>query len=318
MNAGAAAEWLAAGRVCPVDYTYAPSVFDRPADFATDTLYVVGGLYGNLEALDAVERLAVAERGAARVVFNGDYHWFDAEPAWFASVERSVTRHTALRGNVETEIARPGDIGAGCGCAYPPSVPGDVVARSNEILALLQEAAPLAAREQLSRLPMHLVAKVGTLRVGIVHGDAGALAGWRFGHDELDNPKRRAWLEDVRAAAKIDVFASTHTCLAALRDFSFTHGRLTIINNGAAGMPNFGGTRFGLVMRIATAASPHAPLYGIERDGIHIDAIALPYDHDAFLGRFQKRWPRGTPAHASYHARIMNGPDYRIAQAAGP
>jgi hypothetical protein len=318
MNAGAAAEWLAAGRVCPVDYTYAPSVFDRPADFATETLYVVGGLYGNLEALDAVERLAAAERGAARVVFNGDFHWFDAEPAWFASVERSVTRHTALRGNVETEIARPGDIGAGCGCAYPPSVPGDVVARSNEILALLQRAAPLAAREQLSRLPMHLVATVGALRIGIVHGDAGALAGWRFAHDELDNPKRRTWLGDVHAAAKIDVFASTHTCLAALRDFSFTHGRLTIINNGAAGMPNFSGTRFGLVTRIATAASPHAPLYGIERDGVHINAIALPYDHDAFLGRFQKRWPRGTPAHASYHARIMNGPDYRIAQAAGP
>ncbi len=103
-------------------------------------------------------------------------------------------------------------------------------------------------------------------------------AGWRFAQDELDNPKRRAWLADVHAAAKVDVFASTHTCLAALRDFALPGGRLTVINNGAAGMPNFRGTRFGVITRIATSPSPHRPLYGAERDGIHIDALAVDYD----------------------------------------
>ena len=180
---------------------------------------------------------------------------------------------------------------------------------------MLQEAAPSAARNRLARLPMHLVAKVGGLRIGIVHGDATALAGWRFAQDELDDPKRRGWLSEIHGAAQVDVFASTHTCLAALRDFSFSSGQLTVINNGAAGMPNFSGTRFGLVTRIATTPSPQPPLYGIERDGVHIDAIALPYDHDAFLDRFLKRWPQGSPAYASYHARIVDGPDYTIAQA---
>ena len=38
----------AAGRVCPVDYTYSPAVFARAPDLTAETLYVVGGLYGNL------------------------------------------------------------------------------------------------------------------------------------------------------------------------------------------------------------------------------------------------------------------------------
>jgi hypothetical protein len=105
--------------------------------------------------------------------------------------------------------------------------------------------------------------------------------------------------------------------LAALRDFSLPGGRLTVINNGAAGMPNFAGARYGLISRIATAPSPHKPLYGIKRDGVHIDAIPLKYDHAAFLDRFVARWPEGSPAHDSYYRRIVDGPDYSVAQATG-
>ena len=315
MNAGLAKTLQRAGRVCPLDYTYPPSALARAPDFSAETLYVVGGLYGNLAALSAIEALAANEPAPVTRVFNGDFHWFDAEPDWFLRVERGVAPHRALRGNVETELGRAADIGAGCGCAYPESVSADVVARSNEILSLLRTAAPAAARARLTGLPMHLVAQVGALRIGIVHGDAAALAGWRFARDELDNPKRHAWLADVHNAARVDVFASTHTCLAALRDFSLSAGRLTIVNNGAAGMPNFIGSRFGLITRIATTPSPHRPLYGIQRDGIHIDAIPLPYDQAAFLGRFLKRWPQGSPAHASYFRRIIDGPDYAMAKA---
>ncbi len=306
-----------AGRMCPADYRYPPSVFDRPAELTADVLYVVGGLYGNLAALDQVERLAAGERAAATIVFNGDFHWFDAEPAWFAEIARRVARHRATRGNVESEIARGGDIGAGCGCAYPASVDEDVVRRSNEILADLRRTATAdpGTAGRLNALPMHLVAEVGGLRIGIVHGDAHALAGWSFAHDALDDPAAPALLNAVYRAARVDVFASTHTCLAALRDFALPAGRLTVINNGAAGMPNFSGLRIGLISRIATTPSPHRPLYGIERDGVHIDAIPLAYDHDAFLGRFLARWPAGSAAHASYAGRIVSGPAYEIGQA---
>lgn len=304
-----------AGRMCPVDYRYPASVFDRPAELTADTLYVAGGLYGNLAALDEIERLAVREN--AQVVFNGDFHWFDAEPGWFAEIARRVARHPAIRGNVETELARRSDVGAGCGCAYPASVDEDPVRRSNEILIDLRDTAAKlpGVADRLATLPMHLVADVGGLRVGIVHGDATALAGWSFAHDALDRPDMPGKLEAIRRASHIDVFASTHTCLAALRDFRVTAGRTTVINNGAAGMPNFAGTRTGLVTRIGRTPAPHDTLYGIERDGVYIDAIPLPYDHDRFLRRFLARWPAGSAAHLSYVGRIVSGPDHPLALA---
>jgi hypothetical protein len=303
------------GRTCPADYRYAPAVFDRAPEFATSVLYVVGGLYGNLAALAEVERLADEE--GASVVFNGDFHWFDAEQNWFAEIEQRIGCHYAIRGNVETEIARARDIGAGCGCAYPASVSEDVVRCSNEILIDLRRTAETlpGTAERLAALPMHLVADVGGLRVGVVHGDAATLAGWSFACDSLDEPAAHVMLNAVRRAAQIDVFASTHTCLAVLRDFHLRAGRLTIINNGAAGMPNFSGARIGLISRIATTPSPHRPLYGMIRDGVHIDAIALAYDSEAFHGRFLARWPKGSAAHASYFQRITAGPNHSLGRA---
>jgi hypothetical protein len=304
-----------AGRVCPADYVYSPKVFARQPDFETETLYVVGGLYGNLAALEAVEQLAAQEMAPVTIVFNGDFHWFDAQPEWFAQIERGVAPHRALRGNVETEIARISDIGAGCGCDYPASVSDDVVWRSNTISTQLRTLASSPARDRLRGLPMHLVAEVAGLRIGIAHGDANSLAGWNFAHDALDSPGLKPWLNDVRGASHIDVFASTHTCLAALRDFTLPSGQLTVINNGAAGMPNFSGSRYGLISRVASTPSPHKPLYGLQRDGVHIDALPIKYDHAAFLDRFLSRWPQRSPAYDSYYARIAAGPDYSVAQA---
>ena len=121
------------GRSCPLHYRYAPEGFARPADVPPlDVLYVVGGLYGNELALDRALELFAAERGRARLVFNGDFHWFDADAEVFARVQRQVLAHTALRGNVETELAAEppaGNDDAGCGCAYPEWVGDAVVER---------------------------------------------------------------------------------------------------------------------------------------------------------------------------------------------
>ena len=305
-----------AGRICPADYRYPVSTLNRAPDFSADVLYVVGGLYGNFAALGEIARLAARERGPVSIVFNGDYHWFDAEPHWFTEIERGVARHHTIRGNVETEIARAADIGAGCGCAYPDEVDQGIVTRSNDILAELREVVAPETAERLATLPMHLVATVGGLRVGIVHGDAASLAGWHFAHDALDDPASNAWLAEVRNKSGVDVFASTHTCLAALREFALPE-RLTIINNGAAGMANFSGTHFGLISRIAIRPSPHPALYGVARDGVFIDAVAVEYDLASFLARFEKCWPEGSSADISYHQRIVTGPSYRVEQAKG-
>ena len=308
----------AAGRMCPFDYRYDPSGFRRTPDLTADILYVAGGLYGNLAALDDIEAMAAAESAPVTLVFNGDFHWFDAEPDWFGEIERRVSGHFALRGNVETEIARDDDIGAGCGCAYPQSVGDDVVKHSNAILSDLRAivARLPGAKARLPHLPMHRIAAVGPLRVCIVHGDAWSLAGWNFAHDALDSEAKRGRLASLRRETDIDIFASTHTCLAALRTFNGPDGELTVVNNGAAGMPNFTGSSFGLVTRIATTPSPHPALYGTTRHGVHIGALPVRYDQARFLSRFLARWSAGTAAHDSYIARITNGPDYTMRQAA--
>jgi hypothetical protein len=304
--------------MCPTDYRYSPTDLNRAPDFTADVLYVVGGLYGNLAALKKIEWLACRERRPVTIVFNGDFHWFDAEPNWFAAIEKGVARHRAIRGNVETEVARAGDIGAGCGCAYPESVDDGVVTRSNEILADLRHTANDAGMTaHLAALPMHLVAGIGDKRVGIVHGDAASLAGWRFAHDALDDRSNIAWLGNIREQSAVDIFASTHTCLAALRDFDLPSGHLTVINNGSAGMANFAGTTHGLISRIATLPCPHQTLCGTARNGVHVDALTVEFNLDEFLARFDARWPQGSPAHTSYYQRINGGPNYTPDQAMG-
>ena len=77
-------------------------------------------------------------------------------------VEGGLASYPCIRGNVETELARLADVGAGCGCACPASVDDDTVQRSNLILeALRPTAARLEdVRERHWALPAHLVADV--------------------------------------------------------------------------------------------------------------------------------------------------------------
>jgi len=305
------------GRTCPVSYLYPPRVFDRDPELAARTLYVAGGLYGNREALAAIGALAAREAGPVELVFNGDFHWFDVAPGDFAAVSEAVLAQRALRGNVETEIAGE-ESGAGCGCAYPADVSDAEVSRSNEILERLRATARGVPdlRARLGALPMHLVARVGAARVAIVHGDAASLAGWGFAHDRLDDPRHGRWIASAFRDARVDVFASSHTCLPALRLFDVDGRARAVANNGAAGMPNFEGTRFGVVTRIGvdSFAGPER-LYGAAVAGVHVEALRVDYDHGRWLERFTASWPEGSSAHASYQRRIVHGPRHGIERA---
>lgn len=310
-----------AGRNCPPHYGYSPRTFARPPEIEAETLYAIGGLYGNPYALDAIDAMAAAEPVAPLRVFNGDFHWFDAEPALYAEIQRRVLSHVALRGNVETELAADDDA-AGCGCAYPESVPDEDVARSNAILARLREIARAADGEQPSRrrlgeLPMHAVARIGAARIAIVHGDAWALAGWRFAHDSLHDDARAAQLAAAFELGAVDGYACSHTCLPALKAFE----RGFVINNGAAGMANFAGTTYGVLTRISTRGLPRAlaplRLYGLVDAGCFVDALRIEFDLAAWLARFDAIWPAGTAAALSYRRRIAEGPAFTIDQALG-
>ncbi len=307
------------GRSCPLNYRYSPAVFNRDADFEAETVYIVGGLYGNRAALTTILGLAAREPVAPTLVFNGDFNWFDIADENFVGINEEVLRHIALRGNVETELSATANE-AGCGCAYPDEVSDAEVERSNEIMRSLRRTATrhTALRDRLTALPMHAVASVGGVRIGIVHGDAESLAGWRFAHHEMDDAANQRWLMDICVDAKLAGFASSHTCLPALRRLNTSSGRGFIANNGAAGMPNFAYTDYGLITRISRhAAAEGLAQYGIAEAGLFVDALPVHYDVRVFRDDFIASWPPGSPAHQSYFSRIGNGPAFSPPQALG-
>lgn len=320
------------GRSCPLHYRYSPQVFATPAPADLrhlDTLYVVGGLYGNELALNRVLDLFAQETGQKQLVFNGDFHWFDADPALFDRVQRAVLGHVALRGNVETELATDNtnsrdagaDTDAGCGCAYPDWVGDDVVLRSNRILSRLRQAVTPAQRTALAALPMWLRADVGPLRLGIVHGDAQSLAGWGFAQEHLRSAAHRSQVQGWFQQAQVHAFACTHTCLPVFQALGQAPGaRQWVFNNGAAGMPNFSGDTAGLLTRISRTPAPESlRRFGVRVDtageAIFVDALAVQTDTQQALQRFAQLWPPGSDAHASYINRIQAGPAYSVAEA---
>ena len=303
-----AAPSLIPGRSCPVEYRYGASALAAPATLYADSLWIAGGLYGNTFALLRLEEMFATEHGESALVFNGDFHWFDVADESFAEIEHGVFRHAATRGNVETEISRP-HAGAGCGCAYPDWVGDEDVARSNRIIERLQRTAQRApgAAEHLIALPMYRVAEVGGQRIAIVHGDAESLAGWGFSQEALATRAGRDAAAGAFGAAAVRVFASSHTCLPVLQAFD---GAGIIANNGAAGMPNFSGTEYGLATRISP--TPHAlALYRRPVGPLFVEAIPIHYDAPAWRQAFLAQWPAGSDAHASYFSRIAAGPGYR-------
>ena len=307
------------GRTCPLHYRYSPTVFQRAPDIRAETIYVIGGLYGNLPALESILMLAMNEMAEPSLVFNGDFNWFNVDAMGFDAINRVALQHVALRGNVETELAAGADE-AGCGCAYPAYVDDADVERSNQIMRRLHATARTTPEhaDRLARLPMHAVAEIGGKRFGIVHGDAESLSGWRFAHDALHEADNIAWLHRICRAADLVGFASSHTCLPTFRRFIDGGNKHVVMNNGAAGMPNFSHTQYGLLTRISVhPAADGVSQYGDLIDGVHIDAIPVHYDSARFERDFLANWPAGSPAHQSYFKRITEGPAYAAPHALG-
>lgn len=299
-----------AGRACPVDYRIPADAFAGEPELSCDVLYVVGGLYGNPFAAEAVEAL-VASEGAAdvKVAFNGDAHWFDKTAANFADIERRLAPHVPLVGNVEAELRRQDDVGVGCGCAYPDCTPDDAVARSNRIHKMLSfalESDP-SLKAMLEGRPSTLLASVAGRRVGVTHGDEKLLGGWDNSRESLQDVLRQDEVDAFMDGNDLDVFTTTHTCAPA----AIRLARGVVVNNGAAGLPNFAGERFGLCVRIAEEPREDA-LFECELDGLFVQAIPVRYDHEAFLRWFDGLWPAASAAAISYRSRIVDGPSDEI------
>ena len=275
-------------------------------------------------------RDAEARRGTrVALVFNGDHNWFDTDGASFREVNQVALESVSIRGNVEAEIAAPSD--SGCGCNYPDYVNAEYVARSNAIMGRLQATARdfPALRDALHALPLTRTIQVAGQLIGIVHGDAQMLSGWGFAAERL-SPIGKSCSGDEATAeltpretiaryfreSGVTAFASSHTCLAHARDFEVDGAQRLIMNNGAAGLPNFADSCFGLITRIS--ADPDVPassLYGIAIGGVRFDALPVRFDQRAWVARFLGNWSPGSPAHEAYFNRIVNGPDFSLRDA---
>jgi hypothetical protein len=313
-----------AGRFCPLDYTVLPNSFRAgPEPTNYDLVYVVGGLYGNTCALEVILNAFANEPfNNKKLVFNGDFHWFDIDTYQFTEIEAGTSTGLRLRGNVETEISRL-DVDAddiGCGCAYPPEVPDIDVAYSNQIIRTLKSTynkvasiPPLSSLSPLGSLPMTARLDVGRFGIAITHGDDQSLAGWRFAHDRISATFKNG-LRDSMTQDGIDIFASSHTCLPVL----FRNGGHVVVNNGAAGISNFVASTSGLITRICvdrdSAALPIAYETSLNREGdtAHVQALTVQFDSEAWQKKFLSQWPVGTAANASYWRRISGGTTYSI------
>jgi hypothetical protein len=321
------------GRACPTSYRYRPSELSEPT-LAAETLYVVGGLYGNGIALDEIRAIADQDpSGPAAVVFNGDFNWLNVEPAGFESVnERILARH-ATQGNIEAELAADSEDG-GCGCGYPDYVDDTVVERSNAMMSRLQATSREfpAVVGALGELTRHVTVQMGAERVAVIHGDPESLAGWGLALESVEPPDEvlrtalgcldqptttmqmvEAWF----AEAGVHVFASTHTGLPYAQDFSVAGRRCAVINNGSAGLPCFEGGGASVITRISLDPRPHPlALYGVATDRLRCDALGVHFDAERWQAEFLAQWPPGTAGHDGYWTRITSGTSLLVDQAA--
>jgi len=163
----------AAAECSPAYVTNAQDLADASQDTECDVLYVVGGLYGNVKALEALEEGIERERRHGlhiEVCFNGDFNFFNASTDSWARINQGVRAlGTATAGNVERE-ALNGD--GGCGCAYPDYVDGAFADRAAAIVQRLRTvaAADPDIVEWLAGLPLAKTYAVGGKRVCCVHG----------------------------------------------------------------------------------------------------------------------------------------------------
>ena len=321
----------ARGRSCPISYRLRPEDLAGPATCSATTLYVIGGLYGSVAALDAVLG-RVAQDGPAVVVFNGDFHYLDVAEEDFLRIADGVSGHLATRGNVETELITAGDDG-GCGCGYPDYVDDGTVERSNAVMSRLRETAQRhpALIALMAELPRQLVVEVGGLRVAVLHGDPEQSAGWRLALEAMEpgDDDVRSWtgFEGATTSAgqvavwlrrgRVQVLACTHTGLPYAQDVALDGSVGLVVNNGSAGLPCFAGLQAGVMTRLSTdPRPPDDALYGLELDGVRCDALPVRYDVERRHREFVASWPTGTAAHVSYAERLLVGTPLRLEQAA--
>ena len=293
------------GRNCSLEYILQKDWTKKSEKLEEEAIYIVGGLYGNRYALEIINKMTHDEN--AKVVFNGDMHWFDVEKEDFLNIEELSKDSIKLLGNVEFELLN-NTSSLGCGCNYPEDVSDGVVERSNVIHNMMKENIKgdqilNDIKERSKTLVLDFFGK----KIAITHGDEKSMSGWGCSNENLKLVSRKKELDNWFKENDIDILATTHTCLAVVYD----NGRNIVINNGAAGMANIKGETFGLFTRIAKNSHKKA-IYSEYRDGLYVELVKVDFNIEKFKLWFEKVWPDDSPASISYKNRIINGTSLTI------
>ena len=126
--------------------------------------------------------------------------------------------------------------------------------------------------------------QIGGRRILALHGDMHSLAGWQLARERIVDYASDGGLHQHLAEVQASVLACTHTCVAYLLQF----GASCVVNNGAAGMPNFNASHFGVITRIATTPVPESlqpdRLYGTRLGSAGGPALLGAVQPDAGVG----------------------------------
>ena len=293
------------GRNCSLEYILRKDWTKKSKKLEEEVIYIVGGLYGNRYALEIINKMAHDEN--AKIVFNGDMHWFDIEKEDFLKIEELSKDSIKLLGNVEFELLN-NTLSLGCGCNYPEDVSDGVVERSNIIHNMMKENIKgdqilNDIKERSKTLVLDFFGK----KIAITHGDEKSMSGWECSNDNLKLESRKKELDSWFEENNIDILATTHTCLQAVYD----NGRNIVINNGAAGMANVEGQTYGLITRIARSKHEKA-IISQEIGGLFVELVKVDFDIEKFKLWFERIWSEGSPASISYKNRIINGTSLAI------
>ncbi len=192
-------------------------------------LLVFGGVYSNLEALQALQAIAQQESiPPSNIICTGDIVGYCAEPEACLQCIRNWGIHNIL-GNVEIQL-REGQ--EDCGCDFNTDSRCDIFSR--QWYPFAQSQVSPDAIQWLDTLPDHLSFNYAGKKVVVVHGSYFATAEYVF--------KSSPWSQKANnfSASQSQIILAGHSGLP----FQDEQDGLTWLNAGVIGMPaNDGSTK---------------------------------------------------------------------------
>jgi len=224
---------------------------------------IFGGPYGNLEATQALQRVAQSlDIPPARVICTGDVVAYGADPQHVVDLIRDWGCAVVM-GNCEESLAADA---ADCGCGFEDGTA--CAALSDQWFTATRRDLDADAKRWMGGLPRRIEFSVGSRRLAAVHGGATQINKFVFASTALAGKAAEI------AATGCEGIIAGHCGLP----FTDVVGGRLWHNSGALGMPaNDGTARVWFSLLTPTAA------------GLRIEHKPLDYDHAAAAAKMRSR-----------------------------